>query len=158
MLLFCVIVSAVLEQTLLLFPTDFWEKRLVVFNISKFSRFARKKGRGAEISSNRVDYVLKMILSVVCKNWSFTVQFSVISRRIFVFDSAHGQAVYRLFCEFPCSIATTSTTRTASNTGNVCFYQGRVFCKRRAPRVSSLKMRGVKRKAEQVLIDTKKVT
>ena len=91
MMLLCVIVSAVLEQTLLLFPTDFWEKRLVDFNISKFSRFARKKG--AEISSYRVDYVLKIILSLVCNNWSFTVQFSVISRRIFVFDSAHGQAV-----------------------------------------------------------------
>ena len=82
----------------------------------------------------------------------------MISREIFVFDSARRQAVYRFFCEFPCSIATTFTTRTASNTGNVCFYQVRVFCKRRAPRVSSLKMRGVKRKAEQVLIDTKKVT
>ena len=48
---------------------------------------------------NRVDYVLKMILSVVCKNWSFTVQFSVVSRRLFVFDLAHGQAAYRFFCD-----------------------------------------------------------
>ena len=38
------------------------------------------------------------------------------------------------------------------------FIRVEFFCKRRAPRVSSLKMRGVKRKAEQVLIDTKKVT